>query len=71
MRKSYEREGEKEKQEYRENINIFSITERKILAYRYFCRMSDEERQSDVEITSRVFYGILFNNNMHEKITRF
>ena len=45
MSKSYESEGENNKK-YRQSITIFSITERKILAYRYFFSVSDEESHS-------------------------
>ena len=48
MSKSYEREGENNKT-YRQNITISSITERKILAYRYFFSTSDEESHSESE----------------------
>ena len=48
MSKSYEGEGENNKK-YRQNITIFSITERRILAYRYFFSMSDEESLSESE----------------------
>ena len=34
---------------FRQNITIFLITERKILAYRYFFSMSDEESHSESE----------------------
>jgi len=34
---------------FRQNITIFSLSERKILAYRYFFRMSDEESHSESE----------------------
>ena len=47
-----------------QSTTIFSITERKKLAYRYFFRMSDEESrehvQADVESCFRCFYCILF-----------
>ena len=43
-----------------QSTTIFSITERKKLAYRYFFRMSDEESrehvQADVESCFRRFY---------------
>ena len=42
MSKSYEHEGENNKK-YRQNITIFSISERRILAYRYFINISVEE----------------------------
>ena len=63
LSKSYEREEENNKK-YRQNITIFSITERKILAYRYFFSMSDEESHSARErmlmlITSGVFFLLL------------
>ena len=48
MSKSYEREGENNKK-YRQNITIFSITERKILAYIYAFSMSDEESHNESE----------------------
>ena len=59
--KSYEREWENIKK-YRQNITTFSITERKILAYRYLFSMSDEESHSarkricDVENYFRCFF---------------
>ena len=69
--KSYEREGENNKT-YRQNITIFSITERKILAYRYFFSMSGEEthsaRKRMLKITSGVFYCILFKNSAKKVI---
>jgi len=43
--KSYEH-GRKQ-QKIPTNVTIFSITERKILAYRYFFSMSDEESHSE------------------------
>ena len=71
VRKSYEREGENNKT-HRQNITMFSITERKILAYRYFFSMSDEEshsaRKRMLKITSGVFYCILFKNSVKKAI---
>ena len=59
---------------YRQNITIFSITERKILAYRYFFSMSDEESHSSrkrmLKITFGVFYCILFKNSANCAIVR-
>ena len=67
MSKIYEREGENNKN-YRQNITIYSITERNILAYRYFFSMSDEEshsaRKRMLKITSGVFYCIHIINNL-------
>ena len=42
----YETLGENNKK-YQQNITIFSISERKILAYRYLFSMSDEESHSE------------------------
>ena len=40
--------GENNKK-FRQTITIFSITDKKILAYRYFFSMSDEESHSESE----------------------
>ena len=40
----------KKNKKFRQNITIFSITERKPLAYRYFLSMSDEESHSESEL---------------------
>ena len=58
LSKNYKRKGENNKK-YRQNITILSIAERKILAYRYFFGMSDEQshlvRKGMLKITSVVF----------------
>ena len=46
--KSYER-GRKQQQKSHKISAIFSITERKILAYQYFFSMSDEDSHSESE----------------------
>ena len=48
MSKRYEGEVANNKK-YRQNVTIFSITERKILAYRYFFSMNDEESHRESE----------------------
>ena len=49
MSKSYESRRKKNKN-FWQNITIFSITERKTLAYRYFFSTSDEDSHSESEL---------------------
>ena len=57
--------GENNKK-FRQTITIFSITEKKILAYRYFFSMSDEESHSESEF----YYPEGKNRPKTSKITR-